>query len=57
VGRGEQPWRVYWPENGHTVYLWCYEQDVTKCIEARHINDRYLPRDTAITINHVNDQY
>ena len=30
-------------DNGHTVYLWCYEKDVTKCISEKHINDRYLP--------------
>ena len=30
-------------ENGHTVHLWCFEQDVTKCIADKHINDRYLP--------------
>lgn len=30
-------------ENGHSVYLWCYEQDVTKCISNTHINERYLP--------------
>lgn len=30
-------------ENGHPVYLWCYEQDVTQCIAETHINKRYLP--------------
>ena len=30
-------------ENGHTVMLWCYEQDVTKCISDNHVNERYLP--------------
>ncbi len=30
-------------ENGHSVVLWCYEQDVTDCIARRNINERYLP--------------
>lgn len=30
-------------ENGYTVYLWCYEQDVTNCIAHKHVNERYLP--------------
>ena len=30
-------------ENGHTVYLWCFEKDVTTCIADKQVNERYLP--------------
>lgn len=29
--------------NGHTVHLWCYNQDVAITIAAQHINSKYLP--------------
>jgi len=29
--------------NGHTVFLWCYEQKVADCIQQHHTNENYLP--------------